>query len=169
MLAAVLALMLQQTATGQVVWNEPAPPPAAVAPAAPTTHNLPDWARADPFGYERSECSPLIRKADETQEACQARVRIELASDLGGALPAALRPAAAPDSCRQEAAGDRYAVQCGAPTRNAAPTVALEEQTCDTRPQVQPQGGVAWTQECRPASGVRREDQGLKIHLGGRD
>jgi len=169
MLAAVFTLILQQAATGQVVWSEPAPPAAAVAPAATTTHNLPDWARADPFGYERSECSPMIRKASETQEACQARVRIELASDLGDALPAALRPAAAPDSCRQEAAGDRYAVQCGAPTRDAAPTVALEEQACDTRPQVQPQGGVAWTQECRPASGVRTGQDGLKFRLGGRD
>lgn len=93
MLAVVFALMLQQAVTGQVVWSEPAPPLAAVALVAPTTHNLPDWARADPFGYERSECSPMIRKADETQEACQARVRGELASDLGDALPAALRRA----------------------------------------------------------------------------
>lgn len=169
MLAAIFALMLQQAAAGQMGWSEAPPSPPVTAVAAPATHNLPDWARADPFGYERSECSPMIRKADETQEACQARVRVELASDLGDALPAALRPAAAPDSCRQEAAGDRYAVQCGAPTRNSAPTVALEEQTCESRPQVQPRGGVAWTQDCRPASGVRTGPDGLSIRLGGKD
>ena len=68
MLALVAAVILQQAAPGQVVWQEPAPPEPVVAeaPAAPA---LPDWARADPYGYERSECSPLMRKANESLEA----------------------------------------------------------------------------------------------------
>ena len=67
MLAVVAAVILQQAA-GQVVWQEPAPPELVVAPT-PAPSALPDWARADPYGYERSECSPLMRKANESLEA----------------------------------------------------------------------------------------------------
>ncbi len=174
MLAIVFAVMLQQAAplpaaTGQVVWETPAP----VAPAEPVVAAdipaIPDSARADPWGYERAECSPLIRTAEESMEACQARVRVILAAHLGDALPVGLTPAGAPDECRQEAAGDRYALQCGAPARAARPTAVLEERNCETRPRAQPQGGVAWTEECRPASGRREDDEGLRIRLGGED
>ena len=169
MLAVVFAIMLQQAvpaASGQVVWETPAPPEPTVAVAEIPA--IPDSARADPWGYERAECSPLIRKAEESMEACQARVRIALAANLGDALPAGLAPAGAPDACRQEAAGDRYALQCGAPPRADRPTAALEERSCETRPRAQPQGGVAWTEECRPTSGAR-EDDGLRVRLGGKD
>lgn len=174
MLAVVLALMLQQTpplpaATGQVVWETPAPAEPADPVAAIEIPAIPDSARADPWGYERAECSPLIRSSQESLETCQARVRMILAAHLGAALPAGLAPAGAPNECRQEAAGDRYALQCGAPTRAARPTTVLEERSCETRPRVQPQGGVAWTEECRPASGVREDDEGLTVRLGGRD
>ncbi len=173
MLAVVIAVILQQTAplpaaTGQVVWETPAPIEAAPAVVTVEIPAIPDSARADPWGYERAECSPLIRKADESMEACQARVRVILAAHLGAALPAGLAPAGAPDECRQEAAGDRYALQCGAPARADRPTAALEERTCQTRPRVQPQGGVAWTEECRPANG-RREGEGLRVRLGRQD
>jgi hypothetical protein len=170
MLAVVFAVMLQQAApaaTGQVVWQTPAAPePVAAVTEAPP---IPDSARADPWGYERAECSPLIRKATESMEACQARVRTALAANLGEALPAGLAPTGAPEECRQEAAGDRYALQCGAPSRPDRPTAALEERVCDTRPRAQPQGGVAWTEECRPASGRQDGDEGLRIRLGGED
>ena len=150
MLAAVFALMLQQTAplpaaTGQVVWETPTPVEAAQPVAAVDLPPIPDSARADPYGYERAECSPLIRSREETLEACQSRVRVILAGHLGAAL------------------------QCGAPARADRPTAVLEERNCETRPRAQPQGGVAWTEECRPASGRREEDDGLKIRLGGRD
>jgi hypothetical protein len=170
MLAIGFAVMLQQTApaaSGQVVWQTPAAAESAVAHADVPV--IPDSARADPWGYERAECSPLIRKATESMEACQARVRTALAANLGEGLPAGLAPAGAPDECRQEAAGDRYALQCGAPARSDRPTAALEERVCDTRPRAQPQGGVAWTEECRPASGRQEEDEGLRIRLGGED
>jgi len=173
MLAIVFAVMLQQTAplpaaTGQVVWETPVPVEAAQPVAAVDLPAIPDSARADPYGYERAECSPLIRSSQESLEACQARIRVILAAHLGAALPAGLTPAGAPDECRQEAAGDRYALQCGAPVRAARPTAVLEERNCETRPRAQPQGGVAWTEECRPASG-RREDEGLRFRVGGKD
>jgi hypothetical protein len=45
----------------------------------------------------------------------------------------------------------------------------MQEQVCETRPQARQQGGVAWTEQCRPASGGRDNDDGLKFRLGGRD
>lgn len=166
--AFVSALVLQQAspAAGQAVWSTPAEPVAA-APAAPIP-TIPDWARADPYGYERSECSPILRRAEETMEACQARVRTALAANLGSALPSGLGGGDPARNCRQEAAGDRYAMQCGAPQRAGAAPSALQERTCETRPRAQAQGGVRWSEECRPANGVR-EQEGLRIRLGGKD
>ncbi|MFN3668745.1 MAG: hypothetical protein ACK4VY_05515 [Brevundimonas sp.] len=171
MLAIVFAVALQQAAGGQVVWASPAPPPPpAEAPAAADLPPLPDYARADPYGYERAECSPLIRKASETLEACQQRIRQSLAAHLGAGLPAGLAPGDAAENCRQEAAGDRYALQCGAPSRPDRPTAVLEERRCESRPRARPEGGVAWTEDCRPAGSVADdEDEGLRIRLGGRD
>lgn len=168
MLAVVFVAMLQQAATGQVVWETPPPPAPAEPAAAAELPPIPESALADPYGYERAECSPLIRKTGESLEACQTRVRVTLAAHLGDALPAGLAPAGAPEECRQQAAGDRYALQCGAPSRPDRPATVLTERSCETRPRVQPQGGVAWTEECRPASGVR-EEEGLTLRLGGRD
>ena len=165
MLAVVLAVMLQQAAAGQVVWQAPAEPTIIAAPAEIPA--IPDSARTDPYGYERAQCSPLVRKADETLEACQTRVRAALAANLGDALPPGLAPIGSPDDCRQEAAGDRYALQCGAPGRPDRPAVALEERACESRPRAQAQGGVAWTEECRPVSGQAEPEEGLRIRLGG--
>ncbi len=166
MLAVLAALVLQQAASGQVVWQTPAPaePAAVIVPSAVPT--IPDWAKADPYGYERSECSPLLRAAGESMEACQARVRTALAANLGDALPPGLAPANAADDCRQAAAGDRYALQCGAPSRSGPATSRLVEQTCENRPRAQPQGGVAWTEECRPADGSKPAEEGLTFRLG---
>ena len=169
MLALVAAVILQQAATGQVVWQTPAPPEPVVVETPAAVPTIPDWARADPYGYERSECSPLVRSADESMEACQARVRGALAANLGDALPVGLAAANAGDQCRQEAAGDRYALQCGAPSRSGPATTRLVERTCETRPRAQAQGGVIWTEECRPADGSEPAEDGLRIRLGGND
>lgn len=174
MLAVVFAVMLQQAAplpvaTDQVVWETPLPTAEAAPAALVDLPPIPDSARADPYGYERAECSPLIRRAEESLEACQQRVRVTLAAHLGAALPAGLAPTGTLDDCRQEAAGDRYAVQCGAPSRPDRAVAALEERNCETRPRAQPNGGVAWTEECRPASGRRSDGEGLSVRLGGRD
>ena len=143
MLALVFAVMLQQAATGQVVWETPAPADPVEAAAPVEIPAIPDSARADPYGYERAECSPLIRKATESMEACQARVRTALAAHLGTALPPGLAPAGAPDACRLAAAGDRYALQCGAPESPAPASVTPQEQTCGLRPRARREGGVA--------------------------
>ena len=169
MFAILAAVILQQAASGQVVWQTPAPadPIALETPAAAPT--IPDWARSDPYGYERSECSPLVRKAEESMEACQARVRSALAAHLGDALPIGLAAGNAADQCRQEAAGDRYALQCGAPRRSGPATTRLVDRTCETRPRAQSEGGVVWTEECRPADGSEAPEEGLRIRLGGDD
>lgn len=166
MLTAVVlsALMLQQATTGQVVWSTPVEP-APVAASAPAPA-IPDWARADPFGYERSECSPLIRNASESMETCQNRVRFALAANLGDALPAGLRPSGSLDNCRQEAAGDRYDVQCGAPARSVPGGPDLRDRNCNTRPVVTNQRAVTFSEECTIGGQTTREE-GLKIRLGG--
>ncbi|MBA4804267.1 MAG: hypothetical protein H2038_06425 [Brevundimonas sp.] len=171
MLAAVIALLLlPQTApaaTGQVVWSEP-PPPAAEAPAAPAPPPIPDSARTDPYGYERAQCNPMIRGADESLEACQSRVRSVLAAHLGAALPAGLAPEAAADSCRQEAGDDGYGLECARRGRSVPAGPQLRERTCTTRPRVTDGGGVAFREECT-VNDQEERDEGLRIRLGGED
>jgi len=163
MLALVAAVMLQQAAPGPIIWQDPAPPAPAVAetPAGPA---LPDWARADPYGYERSECSPLMRKANESQEACQARVRTALALDLG-ALPQGLAGGAAAEACRQEAAGDRYALQCTVPGRSVPAGPDLRVRDCTTRPRSDADGRMTFEEVCT-VNGQDVRDEGLTIRLG---
>lgn len=169
MLAAVFAVMLQQAATGQVVWETPLPPVPAEPVIAAEIPAIPDTARADPYGYERAECSPLIRKAEESMEACQQRVRVALAANLGAALPEGLAPAAGGlENCRQEAAGDRYALQCGAPGRNVPPPPDLRDRTCTTRPTGSVEGGMTFRETCT-VGGEEVRDEGLRIQLRGRD
>lgn len=164
--AAVVALVLQQAAPAQVVWQEPAPPEPAVAPT-PAVPTLPDWARADPYGYERSECSPLMRKASESLEACQARVRTALALDLG-ALPPGLAGGADAEQCRQAAAGDRYALQCGAPGRTVPSGPDMRARECTTRPRSNGDGRMTFEEVCT-VNGQEDRDEGLRIRLGGDD
>ena len=90
--ALLFALMLQQAAAG-VVWSDDPPPPVEEVVVAAPVPVLPAHALADPFGWERSQCSPFIRK-DEPLEHCQARVRVTLAAVLGDRLPDGLRPSA---------------------------------------------------------------------------
>ncbi len=159
-----LAMVLQQAAGGVVVWETPAPAPAAVETAAPVPNDLPAWALADPFGWERSQCSPLVSR--EPLDACQARVRSELSAALGDRAPADLRPSGEPVPCR--AAPDdsgAYPVQCGAPERRAAATVTPTIPDC--RPRATRQGGsVAFVTDCRDDSAG---SEGLSFRLFGRD
>jgi hypothetical protein len=170
MFAVVFAALLQQTspaAADQVVWSEPPAAAPVVAEVAPPP--IPDSARADPYGYERAQCSPLIRSAGESLEACQQRVRSVLAAHLGDALPAGMAPDPASDGCRQESAGDRYAFQCGAPSGSSRAAAVLDERICETRPRAQPGGGVTWEEQCRPASRRDERDEGLTLRWGDRD
>ena len=99
MIAALMSLMLSLTPQDPtIVWSAPKaePTPIVVTPAPAPTIDLPDWARADPYAWERAQCSPLLR-GDEDLQACQARVRVALecgerlalrVCDSGEALPA---------------------------------------------------------------------------------
>ena len=165
LVAAFAALILQQTAPG-VVWETPPAPEVAASSAKPPT-TLPAWALADPFGWERSQCSALIRR-EETLVACQGRVRTELAANLGDALPPALSPAGLGGECVPTVGeANAYAVTCGPERREGAPAPGIQEQVCETRPQRQGGGGVSWAETCRPASGPGRESEGLTFRLGG--
>lgn len=165
--ALALSLVLQQSAGSAVVWETPAPVVELPAAEASTpTKTLPDWAVADPFGWERSQCNPMIR-GETPLDVCQARVRAELSAALGDRLPAGLRPPGEPVPCLATPGDDgSYAVQCGVPERQAAATVTPRIQDC--RPRAQRQGGsVAFVTDCRADEEGSR---GLSINLvGGRD
>ncbi len=141
MLAPLLTLALMQT-------------------VAPEAAPLPAWALTNPFGYERAQCSPLVR-GEEALETCQGRVRRQLAAALGEDLPPALRPASI-ENCRPADAGG--GVVCG-PERRAAGADApvLVEQDCSNRPT--PEG---FSSECRPVN-QRDSRGGLSLRLGRRD
>lgn len=163
--AVIAAVMALQSAPGTVVWEQPAAPtPAEADTPARALPELPDWARADPFAWERAQCSPLVRGAEE-MGACQTRVRGDLFAVLGDDLPDALRPSAQMTDCGPQPDGN-YALACNAPRREPAIRPA-PEQDCRTRPERQGSGGVAWTQDCRPLSSS--DQDGLRLRLGGRD
>lgn len=165
--ALAMAMVLQQTAGGAVIWEAPAPA-AQPAPAAETaTRDLPAWALADPFGWERAECSPMMRR-DTSLEACQARVRGELHAALGDRLPAGLLPADTPVPCLATPGEDgAYPVQCGVPERRG--TVVASVQAPDCRPRPTRQGGaVAFVTECRTET-PGNDQGGLTLRLFGKD
>lgn len=171
MIAVVFAILLQQATPGpapqgQVVWTTPIAPPVE-APVAPVAL-LPDAARADPYGYERAECSPYVRASNETLEACQFRVRTVLAAGLGEALPDGLRPAAESERCRPDPQTGGFALDCNdARTVPAGPDLA--DRRCETRPTRLPQGGVSYTENCLSARPGESESQGLRLKLSGDD
>lgn len=156
-----LLLALQQS-PGGVVWDAPSIEPDA-AVAAAEAPDLPAWALADPFGWERSQCSPLVR-GDEPMEACQARVRADLSLALGDRLPPGLRPSNAPTPCQATPSADgSFPVECREPERRVAAANTVQDQVCESRPRREG-GGVAFVTECRPA-GASAERQGLRLRL----
>lgn len=169
LVAAIAALILQQT-PGAVVWNPPpqAGPVAEQAPVA-TSSTLPDWAIADPFAWERSQCSSLVRGA-VSLGACQARVRTELAANLGDALPEALKPTGLESDCvPTDDAAAGFAVSCAPQRRERAVVATPQEQVCENRPQRSSSGVVSWVEACRPSGASSDDGEGLKLRLFGRD
>lgn len=166
MLAIVFAVLLQQAVPGQVVWTTPITPPAE-APVA-SRPALPEAARADPYGYERAECSPYVRASSETLEACQFRVRTALAAGLGDATPAGLRPSAESARCRPEPGADGFAVDCSI-ARSVPAGPDLADRRCETRATRLPQGGVAYTENCASTRPGESASQALSIKLFGDD
>ena len=158
----MMATLLQQA---MPAWETPNAEPAGVAPTAAPIADLPDWALADPFAWERSQCSPLLRK-DASLEICQARVRGELSAALGDRLPAGLMPPGEPVPClvTPDDTG-AYPVQCGLPERRTAQTVTPRIAACRSRPTRQG-GSVAFVTECEQETA---ETAGLTFRLRDRD
>ncbi|WP_309630080.1 hypothetical protein [Brevundimonas sp.] len=159
--ALAMAMVLQQA----VVWEASAPvPEAEPAEIAAPASDLPAWALADPFAWERSQCSPLVSR--EPLDVCQARVRVELSAALGDRLPAGLRPAGEPVPCLATPGDDgKYPIECGVPERQAAATVTPTVPDCRPRPQRQG-GSVAFVSDCRAENAG---DGGLSFRLFGKD
>ncbi|SDQ41346.1 hypothetical protein [Brevundimonas sp. 374] len=162
MIAAAFALLILQQAAPTVVWDAPAPEAVVETPTPPFEHNVPAWGLADPFGFERARCSPLVR-GQQSMAECQTEVREQLAIAMGSDLPEALRPSGMAGDCqmiRASAAGSDYAVQCGAQSRTAAAPSSLREMDCRPRPV---EGG--FSSECRPVDGA--DKKGLSLTLWG--
>jgi hypothetical protein len=106
----------------------------------------------------------MIRK-DASLEACQMRVRSDLAAALGDRLPERLSPDKI-EGCRQVAnRAGRYVLTC-APverTMNGGPAAPAAE-ACDDRPVRNANGAVTFNRECRPANGAPGAG-GLKLQL----
>lgn len=163
--ALLFALVLQQAAPG-VVWSDDPPAPVEEVAVTAPVPVLPAHALADPYGWERSQCSPFIRK-DEPLEHCQARVRVTLAAAMGDRLPDGLRPSKALENCTPGNAANGYAMQCGPRPVAALGAPPPQDKVCDSRPQRTPSGAIAFNSECRPAPGEARAQDGLRIRLGG--
>lgn len=164
--ALLFAFMLQQAASPGVVWSDEPPAPVEEVAVAAPVRALPALALADPYGWERSQCSPFIRK-DEPLAHCQARVRVTLAAVMGDRLPDGLRPSAALENCTPGTAANGYAMQCGPRPVAALGAPTPLEKVCDNRPQRTTSGAIAFNSECRPAAGEARAQDGLRIRLGG--
>lgn len=163
MIAAAFALVLMQQSAPTVVWESSAETPAAAASdASVVSHSVPAWGLADPFGFERARCSPLVRGA-KSMETCQSEVRAQLALALGPDLPEALRPTGMAGDCQMmqsAAGGSAYAMQCGPQSRAASAPSALREMDCRPRPA---EGG--FSSECRPIDETGKK--GLSVTLWG--
>ncbi len=162
MIAAAFALLLLQQTAPTVVWAAPAPEPIVETSVTPVAHNVPAWGLADPFGFERARCSPLVR-GDKSMAVCQTEVREQLAIAMGSDLPEALRPAGMAGDCqmiRASAGGSDYAVQCGPQPRAAVASSELREMDCRPRPV---EGG--FSSECRPVDAAEKD--GLSLTLWG--
>lgn len=130
---------------------------------------LPQWAKDDPYAWERARCHPQVR-GDTPLETCQLSVRRQLAAELGDSLPAALRPTSELENCARAQADAGYAVQCDQPREVRGPSTPqlADRGRCETRPRARPDGGVVWEEVCEQ-SGGRDNDSGLRVNLSGRD
>ena len=167
MLTALLSALVLQQPAGTIAWDPRAVEAATEAPApvTPAASTLPDWARADPYAWERSQCSPMIRK-DASMEVCQVRVRTELAAALGERLPARLSPDGI-EGCRQVSNGSGgYQLTCAPVERTLNSTPAPVAEVCEERPIRNANGAVTFGRECKPATGASSK-QGLTFRLNG--
>lgn len=159
-IALLFALALQQTAP-VLTWSEP--PPRVAEDVAPemTGEEAPAHALTDPYAWERSQCSPYIRK-DEPLAECQARVRSMLAVAMADKLPDGLRPDAL-ENCSNYQTASGYQFQCGRPRTVAsmAPSAPVE-RVCDNRPE-RAGNSLAFNTRCQPVGGDG--EAGLRFRL----
>mgnify|MGYP002652497433 CR=1 FL=1 len=117
MIAAAFALLILQQIAPTVVWDAPAPEAVVETPAPPPEHNVPAWGLADPFGFERARCSPLVR-GQKSMAECQTEVREQLAkladslqpTEPGGVSPLGSAINTTADNLRGQGANIRDAV-----------------------------------------------------------
>ena len=165
MLFAALSYLSLQSPPPTVVWEQPAMEASQAPAVRSTSPAVPTWALADPFGYERARCSPMVR-GDISLDACQLQVRSALAEAMGDDLPDALRPHGMAGDCQMVqviAGGSDYGLQWGDRNRDVVASATPREVDCRPRPE---RGG--FTSECRPANSLN--SNGLKLRLwGGED
>lgn len=163
MLTLMAAFVIQSAASGIILSDDP-PAPVIEVPARPIPQ-LPPHATTDPFGWERSQCSPYIRK-DEPLEHCQIRVRSDLLAVMGERLPPGLRPASGLENCTPGNAENNYQLQCG-PRQLMAPASAAtpQDRLCQNQPERQPNGSVVVREVCRTDGSAddRSKSRGLTI------
>lgn len=162
--------VFQVAAGDRIVWQIPAEPQASTeavskqTPSASGESMLPDWARQDPYAWERSQCHPALRGA-EPMDHCQVRVRNQLKAVLGDRLPAGLQPEGI-SSCRQVSDGaGGYQLTCSPQERTLSLRNAPAPEICDQRPRALAGGGVTFERTCRPENAPGRA--GLSVSLSG--
>lgn len=148
MLPLIIALLLVQDAPvkGIILSDDPVPPEVEEVKRPAAT--LPPHALSDPFGWERSQCSPYIRK-DEPLEVCQVRVRSDLQAAMGEALPSALMPTAGLENCSPGNAENGFKIECKPRQMTLPNRPNLQDRHCENQPQRQPDGRVIIQSVCR--------------------
>jgi len=148
MLALILAALVMQDAPafGIILSDDPVPP--VVEEVQRPRPNLPAHALSDPFGWERSQCSPYIRK-DEPLDHCQMRVRLDLQAVMGEALPAGLRPTSGFEHCTPGTAETNFKLDCNPRQMSLPASPNLQDRSCENRPERQPDGRVIIQTDCR--------------------
>ena len=163
----IAALLISQDAPafGIILSDDPEPPVVEVAKRP--VPNLPPHAISDPFGWERSQCSPYIRK-DESLQECQVRVRADLQAVMGAALPANLHPTLGLEHCTPGNAENGFKVECK-PRQMVLPNRPnLDDRQCENQPSLQGDGRVIMQTVCR-STGAQPTPEGLSLTLPPRD
>lgn len=167
MLALIATILLIQDAPvfGIILSDDPEPPVEQVVERPKP--NLPAHALSDPFGYERSQCSPYIRK-DEPIEHCQVRVRSDLLAVLGDDLPSALRPAKSLENCIPGTAENNYQIVCNPRQMTLPSQPIVQDRHCVNRPERMANGTIAVSTQCTPI-GPEPDKQERRIVIFGND
>lgn len=140
MLTALLVAFALQQSPGSISWQVDTPPmPSQEMVSTAGGPRLPAWALADPFAWERSQCSALLR-GEVSLDACQIRIRSDLRAALGADLPVALSPR----SLRPTLSSPR----------NDRPLPEPVERVCQTRTSQLIGGKMVYSDDCTVPSAL---------------